>query len=91
MLCASLTLPSLASATRASPPSLIWMPSDEAICRRLSVMCFEGQPPEIEPLATGENGRGTLCVSVVAKTKMTWAGGSSRVFSRALKASLVSM
>ncbi len=34
---------------------------------------------------------GTLCGSVVASTKTAWTGGSSRVLSRALKASGVSM
>ena len=34
---------------------------------------------------------GILCASVVASTKTTCGGGSSSVFSRALKASLVSM
>ena len=33
----------------------------------------------------------TLCASVVAKTNFTWPGGSSRVFSSALKAWVVSM
>ena len=33
----------------------------------------------------------SLWTSVVAKIKMTWAGGSSRVFSRALKAEGESM
>ena len=34
---------------------------------------------------------GTLWSSVVAKMKMRWAGGSSRIFSRALKAGVESM
>ena len=34
---------------------------------------------------------GTLCSSVVARIKMRWAGGSSRIFSRALKAAVESM
>ena len=33
----------------------------------------------------------TFCGSVVASTKMTWAGGSSRVLSRALEAAVESM
>ncbi len=34
---------------------------------------------------------GTLCSSVVARTKMVWAGGSSSVFNSALKAAMESM
>ena len=34
---------------------------------------------------------GIFCTSVVAKMNLTWAGGSSSVFRRALKACLVSM
>ena len=34
---------------------------------------------------------GTLWSSVVARMKMRWAGGSSRIFSRALKAATESM
>ena len=34
---------------------------------------------------------GSLLGSVVARMNITWAGGSSSVFKRALKASLVSM
>ena len=34
---------------------------------------------------------GTFWISVVARMKMTWAGGSSRVFSRALKAAVESI
>src|SRR5207249_11261475 len=34
---------------------------------------------------------GILCASVVAKTKTTWAGGSSNVLSRALNAAVDSM
>ena len=34
---------------------------------------------------------GTLCSSVVARMKIRWAGGSSRIFSRALKAAVDSM
>ena len=34
---------------------------------------------------------GTFCGSVVASTKMTWGGGSSSVFSMALKAWVESM
>jgi len=34
---------------------------------------------------------GTSCSSVVASTKMAWGGGSSMTFSRALKASVLSM
>ena len=32
-----------------------------------------------------------LCGSVVAKINLTWAGGSSRIFNRALNAALLSM
>ena len=34
---------------------------------------------------------GTLCSSVVARMNIRWAGGSSRIFSRALKAGVDSM
>ena len=34
---------------------------------------------------------GTFWISVVARIKMTWAGGSSNVFNRALKAAVESM
>ena len=34
---------------------------------------------------------GTLWSSVVARMKIRWAGGSSRIFSRALKAEMESM
>ena len=34
---------------------------------------------------------GTFWISVVARMKMTWAGGSSSVFSNALKAAVDSM
>ncbi|MBA7592690.1 hypothetical protein ES708_34883 [subsurface metagenome] len=33
----------------------------------------------------------TLCISVVASTKITWGGGSSSVLSRALEALLLSI
>ena len=34
---------------------------------------------------------GTLCSSVVARMNIRWAGGSSRIFSSALKAGVESM
>ncbi len=42
-------------------------------------------------LTAREDGVGTLWISVVANTKITCGGGSSRVFNSALKASVVSM
>ncbi len=91
MLCESRRLPSPASAIQASPVSLIRIPSAAAIFLRLSAMSRSGILRKSKDWQRERIVAGTLWVSVVAKMKITWAGGSSRVFRSALKASRVSM
>ena len=91
MLCESRRLPSPASAIQARPVSLIFIPSAVAMIFRFSVICLSGIRRKSKHWQRERIVAGTFWVSVVAKMKITWPGGSSRVFNSALNASRVSM
>ena len=87
MLWESRRLPSPASAIQERPLSLIRIFSSVAIFFRFSAICFSGIRRKSKHWQRERIVAGTFWVSVVAKMKITWPGGSSRVLRRALKAS----
>ena len=74
-----------------SASSSAWTPSPVMTCRSWSAMRSLAMPAKSKRWQRDRIVIGTFWTSVVAKMNLTWGGGSSNVFSRALKAWGVSM
>ena len=83
---ASRTLPSPARAIKRSAASLASISSAAAICRAGAETSSEGTRRKWNSWQRERMVAGTASISVVAKMKTRWGGGSSTILSRASKA-----
>ena len=70
---------------------MISAPSEVAILRRRAIWSSGSMRRRSNRWQRDRTVTGTLRISVVAKMNFTWAGGSSSVFNKALKAEVESM